>query len=141
VLAAKRQPALAGCWRAACRKLADTDLHTTSKLHLLPPAVGSCRLRGMARWRLTGADDLYTALAASQQPAAACCCEEARREKHAGADDLYTETLLPYNRQPAPAGCGGLTRRKLASEGCLYTARAATWQTALAGFSGCSAES
>jgi hypothetical protein len=51
-------------------------------------------------------------------------------------DDLYTARAA--NRQLAPAGCGGITHRKLASvdDQCLYTARAAIQQPALAGFGG-----
>ena len=41
----------------------------------------------------------------------------------AGVDDLYTAWAA--NRQPAPAGCGGVAYRKLAGVDDLYTARAA----------------
>ena len=41
----------------------------------------------------------------------------------AGVDDL--STALAANRQPAPAGCGGVVHRKLAGVDDLYTALAA----------------
>ena len=41
----------------------------------------------------------------------------------AGADDLYTARAA--NRQPARAGCEGVTHRKLAGVDDLFTARAA----------------
>ena len=46
----------------------------------------------------------------------------------AGVDDRYTARAA--NRQPAPAGCGGLAHKKLDD---LYTARAANRQPAPAG--------
>ena len=48
----------------------------------------------------------------------------------AGADDLYTAWAA--NRQPAPAGCGGVAYRKLAGVDDLYIARAANRQPAQA---------
>ena len=52
----------------------------------------------------------------------------------AAADDLYT--VWAANRQPAPAGCGGVAYRKLAGVDDLYIARAANRQPAPAGCGG-----
>ena len=56
----------------------------------------------------------------------------------ARADDLYTAWAA--NRQPAPAGYGGVAHRKLAGVDDLYTARAANRHPAPAGYGGASAQ-
>ena len=56
----------------------------------------------------------------------------------AGADDLCT--ALATNRQPAPAGGGGVTQRKLAGVNDLYTVWAANRQLAPAGCGGVCAQ-
>ncbi len=67
--AAIRQPALAGCWVVAHRRLAGVDDNYTARAAIRQPAPAGCGV--VAHRRLAGVDDLFTARAAIWRPVCA----------------------------------------------------------------------